>query len=98
MGKNWKATVTISVHDGGEMPLSNATVTGSWSGGFQGTDSCVTNGNGQCSLSTEKIDEQQASVTFSVEDVSLALYSFQPAVNHDADGDSDGTIITVSRP
>jgi len=97
-GKNWKASVTITVHDSNEMPLANASVSGTWSGGFDGLVSCVTDGNGQCGLSTGKIDGQQTSATFSVDDLSLAAYSYGPADNHDPDGDSDGSIITVSKP
>ncbi len=96
MGKNWKASVTISVHDGSEAPLANASVSGSWSGGLN--DSCITDGNGQCTVSTGKIDGQVTGATFSVETLSLSGYTYQPVDNHDLDGDSDGTTFTVSQP
>jgi hypothetical protein len=35
------------------------------------------------------------SITFAVADVSSAGASYAPASNHDADGDSNGTSITV---
>jgi hypothetical protein len=96
VGRNWKARVTITVHDGNEMPLANASVSGSWSDGNSGTGSCVTDQNGQCSLDSGKIGAQ--SVTFSVDGLLLAPNSYVPAANHDPDGDSDGTVIAVSKP
>jgi len=101
VGKNWKAAVTITVHDGNELPLASANVNFSWSGGFESMDSCVTDANGQCSLSTGKIDAQQASVTLVVDDLLSLLspsYSYDSADNHDPDGNSDGTAITLSKP
>jgi subtilisin family serine protease len=98
IGKNWTATVTVTVHDGDEVPLADAPLSGTWSGGLDGTSSCVSDGNGRCSLSTGKINWKKTSVTFSVDDLSLAEYSYEPADNHDPDGSSDGSMITLSAP
>lgn len=98
VGRSWKASVTITVHDGYEAPLANAAVSGSWSGGSAGTASCVTDALGQCSLTTGKIDGQQANVTLSVDDLFSDGYLYEPANNHDLDGDSNGRAITVSKP
>lgn len=97
-GNKWKATVTITVHDSNEMPVAGAGVTGTWNGGYEGQDTCTTDELGQCSLSTPRINGQQSSVTFSVDDLSLSGYAYASAENHDADGDSDGSVITVSKP
>lgn len=97
-GKNWKATVTITVHDGSELPLVNAIVNGTWSGDFSGSASCTTDANGQCSVTTDRIIGQGGSVSFTADSLSLAAYSYQPADNHDQDGDSNGSTISVSKP
>ena len=95
--REWTASVTIMVHDAGHNPLTNASVTGTWSGGFSGVAACVTGSSGQCSLGTGNILKKQGSVTFTVDGVSHASLTYQQPDNHDPDGDSDGTIITVSK-
>jgi hypothetical protein len=37
-------------------------------------------------------------VTFTVTDVSKAGMTYNPGANHDPDGDSNGTVIVVSKP
>jgi serine protease AprX len=98
MGKNWNATVTITVHDANHNPLSSADVTGHWSGGYSEQNVvCTTSGGGECTLISGDIRKRNASTTFTVGGVSHSLaYDF--AVNHDPDGDSNGTSITVSKP
>jgi hypothetical protein len=95
---NWTATVTLTVHDAGHNPVSGATVSVSWSGGFSGSASCVTNGSGSCQVTTGNIAKKKSNVTLTVTNVSHASLPYQPADNHDPDGDSNGTAITVSKP
>jgi hypothetical protein len=38
---HWNANVTITVHDANENPVANATVSGTWSAGTGGSDSCT---------------------------------------------------------
>lgn len=99
-GKNtWTATVTITIHDADHNPVANASVSGAWSGGASGTASCTTGADGQCSVTSTKINQKKsATVTFTVEGVTHASLSYQPADNHDPDGDSDGTSITITMP
>ncbi len=92
----WDATVVVTVHDQDEGLVSGATVTGSWSVG--GTGSCVTDSFGQCSLTKNNLKSGQGSVTFTVDDISYSGFTYDPGINHDPDGDSDGTILTVSSP
>jgi protocatechuate 3,4-dioxygenase beta subunit len=91
----WNATVTITVHDQNENPMTNATVSGTWSGGANGSDSCITTSSGQCSIEKKNIKSNVGNVTFVVDSVTLAGYSYAPAANHEDDGDSDGTGIIV---
>lgn len=91
----WNATVTVAVHDAAHTPLAGATVTGSWGGGASAT--CVTNAAGTCSA-TRRFSNRRASATFTVTSVTLAGYTYAAASNHDPDGDSTGTSITIARP
>jgi hypothetical protein len=94
----WEAVVTVTVHDADENPVENATVSGSWSDGANGAGNCVTDANGQCSVSKGNIKSNTNSATYSVSGVSRASDSYDSGANHDPDGDSDGTVITVSQP
>jgi hypothetical protein len=88
--------VTITIHDGNHAPVANALVSGAWNGG--GTTSCTTNPNGQCPVTKSGIPRNTRSVTFTVVNVTAPALTYSAADNHDLDGDSNGTRITVSRP
>ncbi|HEX6387728.1 MAG TPA: hypothetical protein VF177_23920, partial [Anaerolineae bacterium] len=96
-GKTWIAYVTITIHDNNHNPVSNATVSGSWGNGASGSASCATNGSGQCTVSVSGIRKNVSSVTFTVNNVSHSTLSYDSGANHDPDGDSNGTSITISR-
>jgi hypothetical protein len=96
--KRWRATVTITVHDASEGLLSGVTVSGNWGNGTSGSGSCTTGADGTCSITSSTISNSQTSVSFSVSDLSLSGYTYQPSANHDPDGDSDGTTITIAAP
>jgi PKD repeat protein len=93
----WSATVIITIHDANHGGLPNATAIGSWND-IGGPDSCITNAGGQCAISRAGIPKKTNSVTFSVTSTTRAPFEYTPAVNHDADGDSNGTSISVQRP
>ncbi|MCZ6860775.1 MAG: PASTA domain-containing protein, partial [Alphaproteobacteria bacterium] len=95
--RNWSVKVTVFVHDDTEGLLADAVVSGTWSGGVTGSGSCVTSRKGKCAINSAKIDNAQGSVTFTVDDLSLAGYGYQPGDNHDPDGESDGTTVTLSQ-
>jgi hypothetical protein len=97
-GGGWTATVTITVHDSNHNPVSNATVTGVWSNGVNGTASCTTNSNGQCIVSKGNISNGNHSVTFTINNVTRTGYTYITGNNHDPDGSSDGTRIDINRP
>ncbi|MGD9048665.1 MAG: S8 family serine peptidase [Anaerolineae bacterium] len=94
----WDAQVTVTIHDGDEKLVPGATVHGTWSGGITGGDTCVTAASGQCQMARTGILAEGASVVFTVEAVSHATLSYDPAANHDTDGDSNGTTITIHSP
>jgi subtilisin family serine protease len=94
----WRGTVTVEVHDAEENPIADATVSGTWSGGYSGSGECTTGSDGRCSIESGNIWRGQSSTTFTVDDIAHASFSYEPTDNHDPDGDSDGTSITVNRP
>ena len=93
--RNWSVKLTVFVHDAAEGLLADAVVGGTWSGGVAGSGSCVTSRKGKCTVSSANIANAQGSVTFTVDDLSLAGYGYLPADNHDPDGESDGTTVTI---
>jgi PKD repeat protein len=93
---SWTAIVTITVHNSSHGPLANAAVSGAWNGGSTG--SCTTNASGQCAVSRAGIPRSTGSVSFTVTNVALGIYVYKPAGNHDPDGDSNGTTISLIKP
>jgi PKD repeat protein len=91
----WTARVTLEVHDSAHNPVSNATVSGTWSEGAIGTSACTTDASGQCMVSQAGILKRVPSVAFSVDDITQETLLYSPAENHDEGGDSDGTTVTV---
>ncbi|MGI9608568.1 MAG: PKD domain-containing protein, partial [Acidimicrobiales bacterium] len=109
VGRNkWMAIVDVFVVGSdlefGEIPIvlgaDPATVTFALSSG--GTISCSTqagNGlDGKCTAVTSALSKGVKSLTLTVVSVTAPGFAYVPAQNHDADGDSDGTSITISRP
>jgi FtsP/CotA-like multicopper oxidase with cupredoxin domain len=94
----WTANIIVTVHDGNENPVANAAVAGSWNRGFGGSAGCTTNINGQCTVSRTLSRIFAADVTYTVNNVTAAGYTYQAGANHDPDGSSNGASITVNRP
>ncbi len=95
---DWKATVTVTVHDSNDTDLSGATVIGTWSASGNGaSDTCTTNGDGTCDVKSGKVSNTStSSTTFTVDNVTNGL-TYTVGDNHDPEIDSDGTSITVSQ-
>jgi hypothetical protein len=92
-GKNnnfWNAVVTVTVHNADHDPLQGATVSGTWSDGATGPSSCTTDSSGQCTMEQQKIHEDTTQVTFSVDDVAHATFTYV------AEDNDVGTGITVT--
>jgi hypothetical protein len=92
----WRALVTIRVHDGDHAVLTGVVVRGRF--GPSGTAlTCTTGTGGACTL-TRDLKKTKASIVFTVLGLTKASYTYVAASNHDPDGDSNGTSITVTRP
>lgn len=92
--KGAKVFVQIWVHDASHNPVAGATVSLAW-GGASGQPSCVTDASGSCTVHTNNLSSP-ASLTLTVTGVSASGATYDAAANHDPDGDSSGTSITVS--
>jgi hypothetical protein len=90
----WTASVTITVHDAGDVAVTGATVTGTWSGGFAGNASCTA----PCTVTTGNLNKSKTSVTFTVTNVTKSGATYVSSSNHDSEGDSNGTSITILKP
>lgn len=93
--QKWKAFVVVTVHNGDGLPLSNAIVTGEWRGAWAGSATGATDGDGSLRFDTKNV--RGSSVTFTVTGVAYDTHVYDPASNHDADGDSDGGFIEVRK-
>lgn len=94
--RNWSAMVTILVHDENENPLSDVTVSGTWSDGASSSASCTSAGDGICMITKNNLKNNVPSVVFTLDDLSHTTYTYDPAANHDPDG--DGLTIMVNQP
>jgi PKD repeat protein len=90
--RSWTAFVTIRVHDAEHRPVS-ARVDGMWSTGQ--SDYCSGDSSGACTLA--RSFPTPGSVTFTVQRLSLGLAAYDAARNHDVDGGTNGTSITLMR-
>ncbi len=93
--RNNAAVATITVHDHNHNPLVGVVVSGTWTGGFTGT--CTTDASGRCSVSRSWA-KKQTSLTFTVTGLSKSGYTYRSGDNHDLDGDTNGTSVTVVKP
>ena len=100
-GSTWSATVEITVHGPDHLPLNGATVVGRWSISGLNADTCTTGelgGNGTCIVLFPSLRKGTKSVTFTITSVTASGQTYQSSANHDVDGSSNGTQVTVKRP
>ena len=94
--KKWRARAAIRVHDGDHLALADVVVRGRF--GPNGSIlTCTTGPGGSCFLQRD-LASTKASIVFTVLGLTKSGYTYQSAANHDPDGDSTGTKITVTRP
>ena len=97
-GNTWAAIVTLEVHDSHHSPVVGAVVVGDWGSGGSGSGACTTNDSGTCTVVSDAVHKRYSSVTFTVDNLTVAGYIYDPAANHDPDGDSTGSAIVISKP
>jgi len=95
LATGWRAQVRILIEDQGRAVVPGAVVTGKWPNGTTGT--CTTNVSGLCKIG-RKLAKWKLAIVFTVTKVTSAVGAYKPADNHDPDGDSTGTKITLVKP
>jgi hypothetical protein len=94
--RNWTAIVTVLIEDQSHAPVSGATVSGAFDAGGKSAGTCTTGSTGTCTITKSRL--KPSSVTFTVTGVTHATRTYDSSGNHDPDGDSDGTTLTVTGP
>jgi subtilisin family serine protease len=93
----WTPKVTVTVHNGTEGPVSGVRVTFGWD--RDGTTvACTTNSGGFCQVSRPGVPKSVTVVTFWIAGATLQTGIYHPELNHDPDGNSNGTTIQVFGP
>jgi hypothetical protein len=92
---SWTASVTLTVHDASHTPVPSATVSAIWSGTTKAV-TCITGTTGVCTLSRASLTA--ASVQLTVRTITKTGATYSASANHDPDGDSNGSVITVAKP
>jgi hypothetical protein len=98
---SWSATVEITAHDADHNPLNGVTVVGRWSRSGLNANTCTTGelgGDGTCIVLFPSLSLSAGQVKFTVTSVTRTGYTYEQTSNHDVDGSSNGTVITVVRP
>jgi hypothetical protein len=96
-GSKWRATVTVTMHDSNDDPVQGASVWIQWSTGAMGTG--TTDANGQCTFTLSNLSRQStSSVSLTIMNATHATLTYDAGANQDADGDSSGTSIVVTKP
>jgi len=102
----WKGVVNVAIRDTAEGFVFGFTVSGTFSqNGWSANFSCTDGGagdsdgtlNGVCQFDSGQLPSNHGKATFTVTSVSLAGYTYDGSDNHDADGDSNGTTIQLSK-
>lgn len=97
-GSKWNVDVTVTAHLLTEEAASGVTVIGVWGVAASGNGSCTTASDGTCIIGKNNLRDTPA--TFTVTDIQDAsgVSVYDPMANHDPDGDSTGTTISVDQP
>jgi hypothetical protein len=94
----WTATVSVLVQSNNHAPIEGATVTGMWNEDTSVGGSCITDTDGFCTITLNRISTKEASVIFMVTGIVHDSDIYVMADNHDEDYNSNGTTITVVAP
>jgi hypothetical protein len=92
-----RTNVAVTVADGGGNRVADAKLDGTWTT-LAAAATCTTDATGTCTVTSEPVRKNTASLSFKVDSVTHATLGYDPGANSDPDGDSDGTTITVTKP
>jgi hypothetical protein len=91
----WEVWVTVTIHDENHDPVSDATVSAQWSGSISAAVFGKTLYDGTVTFATGKMRGGEA-VNLAVADVMHDTFVYDVSTNHDPDGESDGTNISIT--
>ncbi len=91
----WFGGTFVTAHDQNHAPLAGVAITFDFPG--SGSHTCTTDATGKCRVLTLAADSVP-SLTFTVTGAVKSGYTYDAGANHDPDGDSNGTSITVNQP
>jgi len=91
--RGWTAKVVITVHADAHKPVAGAVVSGRW--GTTALATCSTNAKGTCTVSAATLPLAMPSVSFTVTGIAKTGVGYNASANHDVDGGTNGTVITV---
>jgi hypothetical protein len=94
----WDATVTVTVVNPLGQVMAGVTVVGYWSDDSSAPVTITTDANGVATFTRTNINKKESSLTFTVDNLSVAGYQYDPLANEDENGDSNGTEIKVLQP
>jgi hypothetical protein len=92
-GSSWRMSMTVHVGDAHERPVSGATVHAAFTGGQLIT--CVTNLQGWCTVLSNS-RSGAATVYGWVRNITRTQVTYYPGLNHDIDGNTNGTSTSVT--
>ena len=82
-GKNKNAIATVTIVDAKNSPVEGAIVSGQWSNLTIDHDFGITDANGMVSMKSDKVKVSSGIFTFTVDDVSLSGWSYNPSTNNE---------------
>lgn len=86
----------VTAHDGSHRPLAGAALSVQWSTGANAVE--VSDASGKSTFTVSGLSLTTPSVSLTVTGATHPPLSYDAGANHDPDGDSTGTSITVLRP
>jgi PKD repeat protein len=92
--RSWDAFFTVTVHDAAHQPVANAFVYALWT---TGAGRCTTDSLGVCTFAVYGLANSRSTATFAVHTVESDGETYNAAANHDPDGETDGTRVTIRR-
>lgn len=97
-GGNTTGSVLVMVHDAEHRPVSRARVRGSWSDGVSGPGQCETGVDGTCLLKSRLFPDQQGlKLALAIRAIEGPEMQYDKSANHDVDGETNGSTITLYR-
>jgi hypothetical protein len=94
----WSAVLSVTVHDTSHRAVAGATVTGAWGGALTGPGTCTTGADGTCVIASGSVRKRDSAASFTISGIAASGLSYAAGDNHDPDGDSTGSAISIAKP